>query len=752
MFKEYFEKTKPLKDADKKEVFSKLLSFTKEMLDKKGDIDNKKKAYYVSAEFLIGKLLSNNLINLGIYDEVDSELKEAGMTLSDFEDMENEPSLGNGGLGRLAACFLDSAATMGLCADGIGLNYHFGLFKQVFEDEKQTETINPWIDNDSWLEKTDVSYEVKFKKFDVKGKMYNIKVSGYKNNCNTLHLFDLDGVDESIVKDGIEFDKKQADKNMTLFLYPDDSDEDGKKLRLYQQYFMVSCAAQYILDEAVKKGSNLHDLKNYAVVQINDTHPTMIIPELIYQLGKRGIKRDEAIDIVSGMCAYTNHTILAEALEKWPSKYFEEIIPHIYEEIKYLDKTVKDKYDDKSLYIIDAKKVVSMAAIDIHFCFSVNGVAKLHTDILVNSELANFAKVYPNKFNNKTNGITFRRWIKIANPLLSDYISSLIGKDFLKDTNALSELEKYYDDENVIKEIIDIKKKNKELLTDYISQNEKINLISDGIFDIQVKRLHEYKRQQLNLMYIINKYLEIKKGIYPARPINFIFGAKAAPAYVMAKEIIHAILCMQKIINSDSEARKYINLVMVENYNVSYAQRIIPACDISEQISLASKEASGTGNMKFMLNGAITLGTLDGANVEIAQYVGDDNIYIFGKKSDEVISLYKKSAYYPSVYYNNDEKIRKVLDFIMGKEMTDIGDKKQLKDVYENLKSKDYFMTLLDFEDYVKVKDKMISDYEDKMKWGQKMLVNIANARHFSSDRTILSYDNDIWKLENQDK
>lgn len=748
MFKEYFEKTKPLKSANKKEIFNELLNFTKEKLEQKGDIDARKKLYYISSEFLIGKLLSNNLINLGIYDEVDTELKEVGLSLSEFEDMENEPSLGNGGLGRLAACFLDSAATLGIPGDGIGLNYHFGLFKQVFKNEKQLEEINPWIENNSWLIKTDTSYDVKFANFCVTGKMYDIKVSGYRNNCNTLHLFDLEGVDEGIVKNGIEFDKKAVKKNLTLFLYPDDSDDDGKKLRLYQQYFMVSCGAQYILDEAVKRGSNLHDLKHYVVIQINDTHPTMIIPELIYQLKKRGIDAMEAVDIVSSICAYTNHTILAEALEKWPLSYFEEIIPHILDEIKFLDKLVKEKYSDSSVWIIDKKNMVQMAAIDIHFCFSVNGVAKLHTEILKNSELANFNAIYPNKFNNKTNGITFRRWLQQANPKLTEFICELIGDGFLKDSEKLADLEKFYDDKDVLDNLLKIKLQNKTSLCDYLYENENAEIHPEGIYDIQVKRMHEYKRQQLNLMYIINKYLEIKDGKIPTRPISFIFGAKAAPAYVMAKEIIHAVLCMQKIIRSDESVNKYINLVMVENYNVSYAEKIIPACDISEQISLASKEASGTGNMKFMLNGALTLGTLDGANVEIAQYVGANNIYIFGKKSEEVIELYKKNRYYPSTYYNNNEEIRKTLDFITGKEMMSTGDKNCLKNVYENLKSKDYFMTLLDFDDYVLVKDKMISDFEDRTSWARKTLVNISNARHFSSDRTVAHYNREIWKLK----
>ncbi|MBE7053214.1 MAG: glycogen/starch/alpha-glucan phosphorylase [Ruminococcaceae bacterium] len=747
MLTEYMENTKPIKECTKEEIFKELLNFTKEQLTLRGEIENKKKMYYFSSEFLIGKLLINNLINLGIYDKINDELTEIGLQLTDFENFENEPSLGNGGLGRLASCFLDSVATLNLCGDGVGLNYHFGLFKQKFEKNMQKEYKNEWIENDSWLEKTDKKYTVKFKDFSLCSRMYDIKIIGYKGNCNRLHLFDVDTVDESIVIDGIEFDKSEIEKNLTLFLYPDDSDKEGKKLRIYQQYFMVSCGAQLIIEEALKKGSNLHNLKEYAVVQINDTHPTMIIPELIYQLRKNGINKTESIDIVASMCAYTNHTILSEALEKWPSSYLKEIVPHIYEIIVELDEYVKEKYNDESVYIIDENDTVHMAALDIHCTFSVNGVARLHTDILTNSELKNFAKIYPNKFNNKTNGITFRRWLVKANPRLTKLISHYIGDDFIVNYEKLADFGRYINDTHVLDMLLKIKAENKLELQEYILKNEKINLMPEGIYDVQIKRLHEYKRQQLNLLYVIDKYLKIKSGKIPHRPINFIFGAKAAPAYVLAKDIIHAILCIQSIINNDDEANKYIKIAMVENYNVTYAERIIPACDVSEQISLASKEASGTGNMKLMLNGAITLGTLDGANVEMAQYVGNDNIYIFGRKSDEVIEILSEKSYNPIDYYNKNKRMKSAVDFLVSDQMLKVGNRTNLENLYKNIKEKDNFMTLLDFEDYCDVKDKVFYDYENRLDWARKMLVNIVNARYFSSDASINNYNKEIWKL-----
>lgn len=747
MLTEYIENIKPLKECSKEEIFKELLNFTKEQLNLRGEIENRKKLYYFSSEFLIGKLLINNLINLGIYDKINDELTVTGLQLTDFEDMENEPSLGNGGLGRLASCFLDSVATLNLCGDGVGLNYHFGLFKQKFENNMQKEHKNNWIENDSWLEKTDKKYKVDFKNFSLDARMYDIKISGFKGNCNRLHLFDVDTVDESIVKNGIEFNKREIDKNLTLFLYPDDSDEDGKKLRLYQEYFMVSSGAQLIIDEALQKGSNLHNLTEYAVVQINDTHPTMIIPELIYQLRKRGINKTEAIDIVASMCAYTNHTILAEALEKWPASYLEEIVPHIYEIIVEIDGYVKEKFNDKSVFIIDENKIVHMAAIAIHCTFSVNGVARLHTDILKNSELKNFSCIYPNKFNNKTNGITLRRWLVKANPRLTNLITEYIGDDFIVKSEKLADFGRFVNDIHVLDMLMKIKAENKLDLLDYVDKYEGIKLMPEGIYDVQIKRLHEYKRQQLNLLYIIDKYLKIKSGKKPHRPLNFIFGAKAAPAYTLAKDIIHAILCMQQIINSDNDVNKYIKIAFVENYNVTIAEKIIPACDISEQISLASKEASGTGNMKLMLNGAVTIGTLDGANVEMSERVGDDNIYIFGKKSDEIINIINEKTYRPIEFYNNNDRIKNALDFIVSDEMIKLGNKIKLENLYNSVKVKDEFMTLLDFEDYCKTKEKMLFDYEDRLEWARKMLVNIVNARHFSSDLTIKNYNKEIWKL-----
>ncbi len=729
------------------EVYEALLTYTKEQLAAKGYHDGKKKIYYISAEFLIGKLLSNNLINLGIYDEVAEFLKKNGKSLAEIESVEPEPSLGNGGLGRLAACFLDSIATLGLPGEGIGLNYHLGLFKQVFEDNLQHEVPNPWITPDSWLTATDVTYMVPFRGFSLKSTMYSIDVAGYENKAIHLNLFDIDLADESMVHDGITFNKKDILHNLTLFLYPDDSDEDGRKLRVYQQYFMVSNAAQLILDEAVSKGSNLHDLADYAVVQINDTHPSMIIPEFIRLLGERGIDFDEAAEIVSHVCAYTNHTILAEALEKWPIHYLEDIVPQLVPIIRKLDEKVKAKYPAENLAIIDSNNLVHMAHMDIHYGFSINGVAALHTEILKNSELHQFYEIYPEKFNNKTNGITFRRWLMYCNQPLTKFISSLIGEGYKKDADELKKLLAYKDDQKILDQLLEIKTNAKKICKDFVLENTGIEIDENSVFDIQIKRLHEYKRQQLNALYIIYKYLEIKDGKKPERPITFIFGAKAAPAYYIAKDIIHLLLTLETLIQNDPDVAPYMKLVMVENYNVSAAEKLIPACDISEQISLASKEASGTGNMKFMLNGAITLGTMDGANVEISDLVGKDNIYIFGESSDEIIKHYEKMDYNSRAIYEGDADIKKYVDFIVSEPMLKLGKEEHLRNFYNELLNKDWFMTLLDLKDYIKVKDQVFADYEDRSSWAKKMLVNIGEAGFFSSDRTIEQYNKDIWHL-----
>ena len=739
---------KDIRECSNEEIYFALLETVQQLSkEKESDKSSKKKLYYISAEFLIGKLLSNNLINLGIYDEVKEILSQNGKDLCEIEELENEPSLGNGGLGRLAACFLDSIATLGLPGDGIGLNYHFGLFKQVFKNNLQTEEKNDWINKITWLNKTDVTYDVEFGDFTLKSRLYDINVTGYNNVTNKLHLFDVETIDESIVQDGINFDKENVEKNLTLFLYPDDSDEKGHLLRIYQQYFMVSNGAKFILDECMAKGCNLHDLADYAVIQINDTHPTMVIPELIRLLIEKGIGMDEAIEIVSKTCAYTNHTILAEALEKWPLKYLEKTVPQLVPIIKELDKRVRETYEDKSVYIIDENDFVHMAHIDIHFSFSVNGVASLHTDILKNNELNNFYKIYPEKFNNKTNGITFRRWLMHCNPSLTKLFEELIGDEFKSDAEKLQDLTKYIDDENVLQRILDIKHENKIKLKEYLKRTQNIDIDENSIFDIQIKRLHEYKRQQMNALYIIYKYLEIKRGNIPTTPITIIFGAKAAPAYVTAKDIIHLILCLQQLIESDEEVRKYLKVVMVENYNVTAAEKLIPACDVSEQISLASKEASGTGNMKFMLNGALTLGTEDGANVEIHELVGDENIFIFGKSSDEVIAYYENGQYDPLDFYIKSKRIREALDFIIGEELMNIGCEENLIRLYKEMIKKDWFMALLDFDDYCKKKEEVFKAYEDRESWSKKMLVNMSKAGYFSSDRTIEEYNNDIWKL-----
>ena len=741
---------KAIADCTDKELYTALLAISQQSAAKKKENAGKKKLYYISAEFLIGKLLSNNLINLGLYDDVKAILEENGKSLAAVEEAEPEPSLGNGGLGRLAACFLDSIATLGLNGDGIGLNYHFGLFKQLFKDNKQEEAPNPWIENASWLTKTDVTYQVPYKNFTLTSRMYDIAVTGYHGRTNHLHLFDVESVDESIVEDGISFGKTDVAKNLTLFLYPDDSDREGRILRIYQQYFMVSNAARLILEEAAAKGSDFYDLPDYAVIQINDTHPTMVIPELIRLLTtEHGMEMDDAIEVVSHTCAYTNHTILAEALETWPMEFFKEAVPQLIPIMEVLDDKVRRKFDDPSVYIIDKDDQVHMAHIDIHYGFSVNGVAALHTDILKETELNHFYKIYPEKFNNKTNGITFRRWLLHCNPQLSDFITSFIGEGYKRDADELKKLDQPAISCNLkhLYRLLSIKDQKKAELAQYLKETQGLEINPNSIFDIQIKRLHEYKRQQLNALYLIHKYLEIKKGHKPTTPITAIFGAKAAPAYVIAKDIIHLILCLQQIIKEDPEVSPCLNVVMVNNYNVTLAEKLIPACDISEQISLASKEASGTGNMKFMLNGAVTLGTDDGANVEIHELVGDSNIYIFGDSSDTVIRRYKRGDYHSRSYYENSPALKEAVDFIISKKMLAVGDKENLERLYNELLNKDWFMTFPDFATYCRTKEKAFSDYEDRASWAKKMLVNISRAGYFSSDRTIEEYNTDIWKL-----
>ena len=738
---------KSICECSNAEIYAALLKETNAMAAKKCHASGKKKLYYISAEFLIGKLLSNNLINLGVYEDVRKQLAENGKDICEIEEIEHEPSLGNGGLGRLAACFLDSIATLGLHGDGIGLNYHFGLFRQVFSNNAQTTIPDPWLDDHSWLRRTDLTYPVKFRDLTVTARLYEIHVTGYGSVTNKLRLFDIESVDESVVQDGIDFDKSEIAKNLTLFLYPDDSDEAGRLLRIYQQYFMVSAGAQLILDECTARGCNLYDLPDYAVIQINDTHPTMVIPELIRLLMERGIPMDEAISIVSRTCAYTNHTILAEALEKWKISQLNQVVPQLIPIIEVLDNKIRRKFDDPSVYIIDKEERVHMAHIDIHYGFSVNGVASLHTEILKNEELHHFYKLYPEKFNNKTNGITFRRWLMHSNPELSALITKLIGDGWKQNAEELKKLLAFRQDETVLHQLLSVKQEKKHQLAAYLARTQGISLNAESIFDIQVKRLHEYKRQQLNALYVICKYLEIKSGKIPKTPITVIFGAKAAPAYTIAQDIIHLILCLQELIRNDPEVNPYLNVVMVENYNVTLAEKLIPACDISEQISLASKEASGTGNMKFMLNGAVTLGTEDGANVEIHALVGDENIYIFGDDSDTVVERYKNGSYHAKQYYTENPTLKKAVDFITGEALAEIGDKVRLERLFKELTTKDWFMTFPDFERYVTARESAYMDYENRLAWAEKMLVNIAQAGYFSSDRTIAEYNRDIWKL-----
>ncbi len=739
---------KTIEDCTNEELYTGLLMLVKNLSNDRKPTSTPRKLYYISAEFLIGKLLSNNLINLGIYDEIKTLLADNGKKLSDIEEIELEPSLGNGGLGRLAACFLDSIATLNLSGDGVGLNYHFGLFKQKFENHLQKEEKNPWITDKSWLNDTNIGFDVEFNGFTVHSKLYDIDVLGYQKGLNKLHLFDIDTIDETIVNDGISFDQKDIRKNLTLFLYPDDSTKEGQMLRIYQQYFMVSNATQLILMEEKAKGHDLHELYKYVCIQINDTHPSMVIPELINRLVLEGIDLHEAIDIVSKTCAYTNHTILAEALEKWHLEDLKQVVPQLIPTIQELNAIAKSRSDNKAVQIIDEHNLVHMAHMDIHFGYSINGVASLHTEILKNSELKAFYELYPEKFNNKTNGITFRRWLLHCNNELSQYITSLIGDEYKTDATKLKDLLKFIDDETVLNKLLTIKQNRKQDLCNYLNKTMHLTLNPNSIFDIQIKRLHEYKRQQMNLLYIIQLLQKIRSGYVPSTPITFIFGAKAAPAYIIAKDIIHAILCLQDIIAKDPVASKYIQVVMVENYNVTNAEKLIPACDFSEQISLASKEASGTGNMKFMLNGAITIGTEDGANVEIHELVGDDNIYIFGESSDDVIAHYNNNDYDAGKYYNNDEIIKNAVDFLISEEMTSIGQTENLHRLHHELISKDWFMSLLDLKAYIQTKDQAYNDYEDRLAWAKKSLINIANAGYFSSDRTIAEYNHDIWHLD----
>lgn len=739
---------KSISSCTNEELYYAILDYTKRLLAVTERNTGEKKIYYISAEFLIGRLLTNNLINLKIYDRMKELLEKNGKNLEEIEEVEPEPSLGNGGLGRLAACFLDSIATLGLPGEGIGLNYHYGLFRQVLDDRLQKAVPDPWIRPDSWETRSDVSFDVYFGKRKVTSRMYDIDVVGYNAGVNKLRLFDVVSVDDSLVKEGISFDKDEIEKNLTLFLYPDDSDEKGRLLRIYQEYFMTSNAAQWILREMKAKQYDLRRLYEHAVIQINDTHPTLVIPELIRILTEdKAMSMDEAINVVSKTCAYTNHTILAEALETWPVEYLEKVVPQLMPIIKELDKRVKAKYTDPDLWIIDKDNRVHMAYIDIHYGFSINGVAAIHTEILKNTELHKFYEIYPDKFNNKTNGITFRRWLLSCNHELSNLLSDTITDAYKKDANQLERLLDYKEDDIILNKLDAIKQNNKRKLARYIAQHEGVQLDPDGIFDVQIKRMHEYKRQQMNALYIIHKYLEIKGGRKPVRPLNFIFGAKAAPAYVIAQDIIHVLLCLQEIIDKDPDVSPYMHLVFVTNYNVSYAEKLIPACEVSEQISLASKEASGTSNMKFMLNGAVTLGTADGANVEIHDLVGDDNIYMFGVDADTVIDHYKNADYVSKDYYDKSPAIKEAVDFLVGPEMLKVGHKENLERLYKDILNKDWFMALIDLEDYIRVKDKMFADYEDRRKWNQMSLVNIAKAGFFSSDRTIEEYNRDIWKL-----
>ncbi len=733
---------KPIKECTTEELYAGLSKTVAEMIAARKTKVCKKKLYYISAEFLIGKLLISNLLSLGIYDEVKKLLEQNGKSLDAMEEAEEEPSLGNGGLGRLAACFMDSIAALNLCGDGIGLCYHLGLFKQVFEENRQTEQPNPWMNSSGFLQKGTHTYQIPCKDVTLQSKEYTIAIVG-KEQTNQLHLFDIETVDESIVKAGIAYDKEKIEKNLTLFLYPDDSDEAGKALRLYQQYFMVANGARLILDECEERGVDLTRLYDFVVIQINDTHPTLMIPELIYLLSQRGFSMEKAAEIVQKTCAYTNHTILAEALERWKLTMLEKVVPHLIPVIQYLDAKARKEYKDPQVAIIDDENWVRMANLAIHNTFSTNGVASMHTEILKKNELKHFYAIYPERFNNKTNGITFRRWLTQCNPSLDAFLCRTIGKRFRSNPCALEDLLGYAGDKEVLSQLCAIKQANKQNLCRYLP----FDLDETSIFDIQIKRLHEYKRQQLNLLYLIDKYLNIKAGNLPKTPITAIFGAKAAPAYVIAKDIIHLILCMQELTENDHEVSPYLKIIMVENYNVTAASKLIPACDISQQISLASKEASGTGNMKLMLNGAITLGTEDGANVEIHRLVGDENIYIFGTRGETVIQRYQEKSYTAREYYETSPELKRAVDFITGDKLCSIGNKQCLKRLQEELIEKDWFMTFPDFAAYKETRETAYEAYRNRENWAKKMLVNIAMAGYFSSDRTIMEYNNELWKL-----
>ena len=740
---------KPLEKCGDEETYFILMLLIKRILKISEENSGEKKVYYVSAEFLPGRFLLNTLINLGIYRKAEKLLARYGKNLQNVLEYEPEPSLGSGGLGRLSACFMDSIATLGYPAEGLGINYRYGLFRQSFSDYMQKMDKDPWIQWDSWEDLTDVKFDVNLGRYKVRARMYEISVAGYHSGVNKLRLFDLESADGSIVHDGIEFDKSAIDKNLTLFVYPDDSDEAGKMLRLYQQYFLVSCAAQQILSEMKARKCDLRRMYDYAVIQINDTHPSLIIPELIRILtDDKALSFMEAVKVVTKTCAYTNHTILAEALETWSVDQLSEVVPQLVPIIHRLDLIIKNRYHDPSVWIIDTERRVHMANLCVHFGFSVNAVAKIHTKILEESQLSGLYQIYPEKFSNKTNGISFRRWLYGCNSELSDWISAKIGNDYKLDPARLEDLRAFADDPEALHELEEIKAGAKARLSYFIKLREGVELLPDGIYDMQIKRIHEYKRQHLNALYVIHKYLEIKRGKVPERPVNYIFGGKAASAYVLAQDIIHLILVLSDIINGDPEANQYMRLVMVTNYNVTYAERMIPAADISEQISLASREASGTGNMKLMLNGALTLGTNDGANVELCESAGEENIYLFGVSAEEVIGHYERGDYDPSLIYNSSEKVREAVDFIVSPQMLAKGRRENLERLYNEIRTNDRYMALLDLESYIEVKDRMLHDYEDRMSWNKKALLNIAGASYFSSDRTIAEYNRDIWKLK----
>ncbi len=740
---------KPLEKCGVEETYHVLMVLTKRILEISEKNSGEKKVYYVSAEFLTGRFLINTLINLGLYEKTEKILLKYGKRLLTIAEAEPEPSLGSGGLGRLSACFLDSIATLGYPAEGIGLNYHYGVFKQRFADHLQVMDKDEWLQWESWENRTEVTFDVWLGRRKVTARMYDVNIAGYKSGVNKLRLFDIDPFDDTFVKEGLSFDKEAIEKNLTLFVYPDDSDEAGRKLRLYQQYFMVSCAAQLIMREMKARKCDLRRMYDYAVIQINDTHPSLLIPELIRILtDEKALSFIEAVKVVTKTCAYTNHTIMAEALETWSIDYLSEVCPQLVPIIHRMDLIIKNRYPYPDVWIIDQERRVHMANMCVHFGFSVNGVASIHTDILKNSQLKQLYEIYPERFNNKTNGISFRRWLLGCNPELASFLCGKIGNAFKQDSMQLEKLLAFTDDEETLTALSGIKYDAKVRLSLYILQREGVELLPNGIFDLQVKRIHEYKRQQMNALYVIHKYLQIKRGLRPARPINFIFGGKAASAYVLAQDIIHLLLLLQDLINGDPDVNPYLRLVMVTNYNVTYAEKLIPAAEISEQISLASREASGTGNMKLMLNGALTLGTMDGANVELSELAGTENMYLFGSDASTVIGHYERGDYDPSIYYNKNEEIRNALDFIVSPALMEIGHRENLERLYDELRCRDRYMALMDLQSYIETKDRMIRDYEDRIEWNRKALINIAKAGYFSADRTISEYNRDIWKLK----